>query len=230
MKAIFYIDGFNFYYLRTKQQPHHKWLNLKALADIIVPDGTTVERVNYYTAHVSGKLDPDAPRRQQLLFSALATVPEVNIVKGNFQYEQKWAGLVKPAQAKPDGYVWTQPEPEVVKIRHTEEKGSDVNLGVHLVRDGFVDAFDVAYVLTNDTDLVEPIRIVKEDLGKEVVMVAPCRYFMKGKYRVPVPSRSLFDASDRTHYIDDHELAASQFPRSIPRDGKKPVIRPDTWV
>lgn len=230
MKAIFYIDGFNFYYLRTKQQPHHKWLNLKALADIIVPAGTTVEQVNYYTAHVSGKLDSDAPRRQQLLFSALSTVPEIKIVKGNFQYEQKWAGLAKPAQAKPDGYVWTQPEPEVVKIRHTEEKGSDVNLGVHLVRDGFLGAFDVAYVLTNDTDLVEPIKIVSEELGKEVVMVAPCRYFLKGKYKVPVPSKTLFNVSNRTHYIDDHELAAAQFPRSIPRTGKKPVIRPDTWI
>ncbi|MEM1088439.1 MAG: NYN domain-containing protein, partial [Pseudomonadota bacterium] len=117
-----------------------------------------------------------------------------------------------------------------VKIKHTEEKGSDVNLGVHLVRDGFTDAFDVAYVLTNDTDLVEPIRIVTEEIGKEVVIVAPCRYFTKGKYRVPLPSKSLFAVSDRTHYIDDHELAAAQFPRSIPRLGKKPIIRPDSWV
>lgn len=64
MRAVFYIDGFNFYYLRTKQQPHHKWLNMKALADRLVPSGTVVSRVNYYTAPVSGKIDSDAPRRQ----------------------------------------------------------------------------------------------------------------------------------------------------------------------
>ncbi|HEX3443950.1 MAG TPA: hypothetical protein VHS80_04480 [Chthoniobacterales bacterium] len=37
--------------------------------------------------------------------------------------------------------------------RATEEKGSDVNLGVHLVRDAFKASFDEAAVLTNDTDL-----------------------------------------------------------------------------
>ncbi|PBC04162.1 NYN domain-containing protein [Mesorhizobium sp. WSM3860] len=38
-------------------------------------------------------------------------------------------------------------------------EGSDVNLGAYLVRDAFVDAFDVAYLVTNDTDLVEPITM-----------------------------------------------------------------------
>ncbi|WP_141245942.1 MULTISPECIES: NYN domain-containing protein [Mesorhizobium] len=33
----------------------------------------------------------------------------------------------------------------------TEEKGSGVDLGAHLVRDAFVDAFDLAYVVKNDT-------------------------------------------------------------------------------
>jgi len=230
MKAFFYIDGFNFYYLRTKKQPQYKWLNMKALADLIVPDGTTVSKVNYYTAHVSGKLDADAPRRQQLLFSAMATVPEIEIIKGRFFYEEKWAGLVQPPRAKPDSYVWNEPSPEVVWVKKAEEKGSDVNLGVHLVRDGFTDAYDVAYVLTNDTDLVEPIRIVQEEIKKPVVIVAPCRFFMKGKNKVPLPSRSLFNVSSSTHYIDDAELEKSQFPRSVLREGKKPIIRPDQWV
>lgn len=230
MRAVFYIDGFNFYYLRTKQQPQYKWLNMKALADIIVPAGTTVERVNYYTAHVSGKLDPDAPRRQQMLFSAMATIPEITIVKGRFLYEEKWAGLVHPAKAKPDTYVWAEPLPEVVWVKKAEEKGSDVNLGAHLVRDAYTNQFDQAYVLTNDTDLTEPIRIVTEDVGKPVTIVAPCRYFRKGQRRVPLPSKSLYDVSTSTHYIDDNELAASQFPKSVHRQGKKPILRPDTWV
>jgi hypothetical protein len=42
-----------------------------------------------------------------------------------------------------------------------------VNLGVHLVRDAFRRAFDVAAVLTNDTDLVEPMRIVTRELGMQ---------------------------------------------------------------
>lgn len=227
MRATFYIDGFNFYYRRTKQQPHHKWLNMKALADIIVPAGTTVTAVKYYTASVSGKVDHDAPRRQQALFAALETVPEISIYKGRFLYSEKWAGLVHPPRAKPEPYVWTQPPPEVVYVKKTEEKGSDVNLGVHLVRDGFLDLFDVAYVITNDTDLVEPIRIVTQEIGKQVCIVAPAR--SRGG-EAPIPAPSLEAVSSFKHYIDDTELAAAQFPNVVSRPGKPPIVKPATWV
>jgi uncharacterized LabA/DUF88 family protein len=230
MRAIFYIDGFNFYYLRTKRQPQFKWLNIRRLADQIVPQGTSVVAVNYYTASVSGKIDPDAPRRQQALLSALATVPTVNIFKGRFLYSEKWAGLAHPPQARPSTYQWGSPPPEVVRVKKSEEKGSDVNLGVHLVRDAFTNAFDVAYVLTNDTDLVEPLRIVRHEVGKPVCIVAPCRPFQERGRTIPVPAPSLAEVASFTHYIDDAELAASQFPNSIQRIGKKPVIKPTTWV
>jgi hypothetical protein len=100
MRAIFYIDGFNFYFLRTKNQPQFKWLNMKALADQIVPAGFTVERVNYYTAPVSGKVDHDAPRRQQKLLAALRTIPEIAIHNGKFLYSEKWSALIQPPQSE----------------------------------------------------------------------------------------------------------------------------------
>ncbi len=230
MRAIFYIDGFNFYYLRTKHQPHFKWHNLKALADNIVPEGTTVEKVKYYTAPVSGKLDSDAPRRQMCLLSALRTVDAIEIFNGRFLSQEKWSGLIKPARAKPNGYVWTQPEPDVVMVRKTEEKGSDVNLASHLVRDAFTDAFDIAYVLTNDTDLVEPMRIVKEEVGKKICIVAPNRPGRHSPRNIPIPAPSLMAVANFPHYIDDVELEASQFPKTVLRLGKKPISRPETWV
>jgi len=230
MRAIFYIDGFNFYYLRTKKQSHFKWLNLKALADLLVPADTNVVSVNYYTASVSGKIDPDAPRRQQALFSALATVQGIHIFKGRFLYSEKWAGLAMPPQARPLTYVWGNPPPEVVRVKKSEEKGSDVNLGVHLVRDAFTDRFDVAYVLTNDTDLVEPIRIVTQEVGKPVIMVAPCRPFQERGRTIPVPAPSLEKVATGVIYIDDQDLRQAQFPPNISRLGKKPISRPATWV
>jgi hypothetical protein len=202
-------------------------LNLKLLADNIVTAPTVVQKVKYYTAPVSGKLDADAPRRQQALFSALRTVPEIEIFNGRFLYTEKWAGLIHPPKAKPDTYVWNLPPPAVVYVTKTEEKGSDVNLGVHLVRDAFLDLFDVAYVLTNDTDLVEPIRIVTQEVAKQVCIVAPCR---PRNSRSPVPAPSLISVSSFTHYVDDAELAASQFPDVINRVGKKPVVKPPSWV
>lgn len=230
MRAIFYIDGFNFYYLRTKQQPQYKWLNMKDLADLIVPQNTIVTKLNYYTAPVSGKLDKDAPRRQSALFSAMRTIPEIEIVMGRFLYEEKWAALASPPRAKPDGYIWNDPLPEVVRVKKTEEKGSDVNLGVHLVRDAFTDAFDIAYVLTNDTDLIEPIRIVTQEVKKPVCVVAPCRYLSKGKHKIPVPSQSLLNVCSFTHYIDNADLQAAQFPNVVLRTGKKPIKKPEGWA
>ena len=37
----------------------------------------------------------------------------------------------------------------------TEEKGSDVNLAVHLLNDGWMNACDCAVVFTNDSDIAE---------------------------------------------------------------------------
>lgn len=230
MRARFYIDGFNFYYLRTRKQPHFKWLNLRVLAETIVPVGTTVDRVNYYTASVSGKIDVDAPRRQQALFSALSTEPKVAIHKGTFLYSEKWAGLVKPPMAKPNGYIWNMPYPDVVKVKKTEEKGSDVNLASHLVRDAFQGTFDVAYVLTNDTDLVEPIRIVTSEVHKTVVLIAPCRPFQSNGKTVIVPSRNLKNVASSVYYLDDRDLLVSQFPNPVFRAGKAPIHKPVTWV
>ena len=132
-----------------------------------------VERVNFYTARVSGKLSPGGPARQQAYLDALATVPEISVHYGNFLFSRKWAALVTPPQAKPLGYAWPAVLPALVRVEKAGEKGSDVNLACHLVRDALTNAFDVAVVLTNDTDLIEPIRIVRAEAGKIVGLLTP---------------------------------------------------------
>jgi hypothetical protein len=44
---------------------------------------------------------------------------------------------------------------------------SDVNLATHLLHDAHMGRFDVAVVISNDSDLLEPIKIVREHLGKK---------------------------------------------------------------
>jgi hypothetical protein len=95
-----------------------------------------------------------------LICGAILTLPKVAIHYGNFLVSQKWAGLVQPPDFRPPFTLPPGSGPQVAYVWKTEEKGSDVNLGVHLVRDAFRQAFDIAAVLTNDTDLVEPVRIV----------------------------------------------------------------------
>ena len=216
MRTFIYIDGFNLYFRLLKDRPALKWLNVKALSAAVLPAQNQISRVNYYTAHVSGRLDPDAPRRQKAYLGALQSVPEIAIHYGNFLSTEKWAGIVHPPKTKPP-VPFTPPFPDVIKVWKTEEKGSDVNLGCHLVRDAFQGSYDAAAVLSNDTDLVEPIRIVTQELGLPVGLIAP----------VPKPAASLKAVVSFVRHIRPSDLHHAQFPDPIP--GTR-IRKPVSWV
>jgi len=55
-----------------------------------LPPNCQIERINYYTAHISGRVDTDAPRRQDAYLRAISTLPNVVIHYGNFLVSQKW--------------------------------------------------------------------------------------------------------------------------------------------
>ena len=92
---------------------------------------------------------------------------------GNFLVTKKFAGLIQPPDFRPPFVLPPGAAPQVAHVWKTEEKGSDVNLGAHLVRDAALRVFDEAAVLTNDTDLVEPIRIVMQEFGLPVTLLTP---------------------------------------------------------
>lgn len=118
------------------------------------------------------------------------------------------------------------PSVDTLKVHvHTmEEKGSDVNLAVHLVNDAWKGAFEAAAVLSNDTDLVEPIRIVTQELKKPVVLLCPSP---KG-----VASSPLTKVATSTRQLNHAILKAAQFPDDVPiPPGKdwKPIKKPAGW-
>ena len=82
---------------------------------------------------------------------------------GEFRERLKDRPLAKP---RPGG-------PTYVRIRDTEEKGSDVNLATRLLVGGFTGDYEQAVVVSNDSDLAAPIRYVNNDLGLRVVVVNP---------------------------------------------------------
>lgn len=55
----------------------------------------------------------------------------------------------------------------MVEVWATEEKGSDVNLAVELVNDAWSGLYDLAVIVSNDSDLLQALRIVKRR-GKRV--------------------------------------------------------------
>ena len=154
MKANVYIDGLNLYYGALKNT-RFKWLNPARLCELILP-AFEVKRIEYFTALVRPRPDRrDRRIRQQVYLRALRTVPDLDIVLGRFLTSEVHMPVADYRSFR-TRYV------QVVK---TEEKGSDVNLASHMLRDGFRGGYDVAVLLKNDSDLIEPIRIVKEELG-----------------------------------------------------------------
>jgi uncharacterized LabA/DUF88 family protein len=221
MRTIVYVDGFNLYYRLLEKRPDLKWLNVKQLATRLLSQANQIVRIRYYTARVSGRVDPRAPARQQIYFDALATVPEISLHMGTFLATKKFAGLVHPPSFRPQlaGQL-PQPWPAVVRVHKTEEKGSDVNLASHLLLDAFQNNYDVAAVLSNDTDLVEPIRIATQELGKPVGLLTP----------VPNPNPQLQAVSTFIRRISHSDLAACQFPNPLTLTDGSQITKPATWV
>ena len=120
-----------------------------------------IRQIKYFTAMVKARInDPDKPLRQKTYLRALRTIANFEIVLGSFLSHE----VIMPLSPPNIGYA---------KVIKTEEKGSDVNLATHLLVDGFRDKYDLAVVVSNDSDLLEPIRFVRKELGKPVGLLNP---------------------------------------------------------
>ena len=155
LRTAVYIDGFNLYYWLKPLA--YRWIDLKALAlAAVAKPGMTYEvvAVKYYTARVSDtRADPTKATRQDTYIQALrATIPELTVCYGEFRRKKKWMPRVLDGDR-----IGAQ-----VQVWDTEEKGSDVNLAVDLLNDGWGNKYDLALVVSNDSDLERAVLTVKK--------------------------------------------------------------------
>lgn len=132
--------------------------------------GCDVLKVKYFTAHVDGREHADDPNRQQVYLRALkAKNPGViEIILGSFRTDAKRRRLAHAPRS-----FKNMATEQSVYIMQTEEKGSDVNLAVHLVNDAWMDEYDLALIISNDSDLIEGIKLVREHCHKHVAVANP---------------------------------------------------------
>ena len=152
--------------------------------------------------------DLNAPASQKLYLRALSTIPELSVHFGHFLVHQVTMPLVVPV-GDPQQYV---------KVIKTEEKGSDVNLATHLLHDAHMNKFDVAVVVSNDSDLLGPIKIVRNELNKKVGVLNPQKN----------PSRAILPHIDFIKQIRSGVLQASQFPKQL-SDARGLFTKPPGW-
>lgn len=207
LRVAVYVDGFNLYY-RGLRKTSYKWVNLQLLSEALLSKNDKITSIKYFTADVSPKSgDPEAPVRQQTYLRALRTIPNLTIHHGRFLSKTK----TRPLVSDPNTYV---------EVHDTEEKGSDVNLASHLLKDAFENHFDAALVFSQDTDLCEPIRVVFEDLKKVVGVV-----WMDGSN----PGKRHRKITSFIRHANPSVINRCQFPETVIGRGGMKIQRPKGW-
>lgn len=200
-RVIAYVDGYNLYYgLREKNWQRYYWLNIQALAmQLLKPDQMLVT-TKYFTTIVK---HPDERRRRQATFlEALQTLGDFHIYYGHF--------LSDTVVCRQCGHTY--------QTHH--EKMTDVNLAVELMADAFTDSFDLALLVSADSDLTGLVRTVRRLFGHKRIVVAfpPARV-----------SKQLQKAADGCTHISRNALAKSQFPDQVVKVDGHVLSRPVSW-
>lgn len=208
-KTIVYVDGFNLYYALKKEKA--KWLDISKLCERLLTDNEIVT-IKYFTARVKSRTgDLDIHVRQNIYLEALQTYPKVEVIYGHFLTNPVWM-----AKASDEG----RPLDQIKKVQviKTEEKGSDVNIATHLLIDGFQNRYDVAAVITNDSDLKLPVEKVKTVLKKTVGVICPQEK----------PSKELIKSASFFKTIKSSTYLECQLPDSIKLKNRT-IHKPKAW-
>ena len=233
-RIITYVDGFNLYHGAkelmgsSSNASTWKWLDLFRLSTKLCPNDEVV-KVKYFTARVKS-LNPKSStiNNQHAYLRALATQPHLETFLGQFDYRKSRMPLVNPPNLaryqvhRQFGLPLRRYEDGNISIPvwRTEEKATDVNLGSHLISDAFRDHFDTALVISNDSDLCEPIRLTTHDLGKKVIVVNP-----RGHRQQSV---SIKNVASEVRNLRAAALTASQLPHVL-HDEFGTIHKPEDW-
>ncbi len=154
-KVQCFIDGFNLYHaIHDLKLNHLKWVNLKALTNIFLQRSEFLSEVHYFSA-IAHHRGVDSISRHTTYLDALKA-HGITVHLGNFKK--------KSMSCRNCGNNW----------KTHEEKESDVNLAIQLVHQAHIDGFDKAYVLTADSDLLPPMRLIKQIFpNKEIHVLFP---------------------------------------------------------
>ncbi len=199
-RVISYVDGYNLYYgLRDQKMQRFYWLNIQKLAQQFIKPHQTLISTKYFTTVVK---TPESKRLRQMEFlDALKTLHNFSIYFGHF--------LSDTIICRQCGHTYIT----------NHEKMTDVNISVELMKDAFEDRFDVAFLMSADSDLVPTIHAVRQLFkNKRVVAIFP-----PGRFSIAIKK-----VANGVLHISHLELAKSVFPDEVVKDG---VImhRPARW-
>jgi uncharacterized LabA/DUF88 family protein len=200
-RVIVYIDGFNLYFgLLDAGFQNCKWLNIRALVENIKQPNQEIIEIKYFTSRVSN--DPDKQKRQTTYVEALESV-DIKIFYGHYQSDR--------TECKLCGNIWPT----------YHEKMTDVNIATQMLLDAYQDKFDMAMLISGDSDLVPPMKAIHELFTKKRVFVA----FPPKRHNSSV---ALIAKGSIT--IGRKKLVDSQFANEVQKKDGYILRKPKDWI
>jgi hypothetical protein len=155
-RVAVYIDGFNLYHaIDNLCEPHLKWVNLWQLGERLMPNRTQYRLVRAYYVSAIRQPGSDKGKRHQQYVNALR----------HFGVECELSHFIsETVSCNKCANTWQDPH----------EKESDVNLALAVFDDASRDVFELAYLITADSDQAATARMMKSRFpAKQLVSVAP---------------------------------------------------------
>ena len=199
-RVLAFIDGFNLYFGMREAGFHHcRWLDVKRLVQSLLQPNQELVGVKYFTSRVSN--NPDKQKRQSTYIDALEST-KIEIFYGNYQDGT--------AECKRCGHVW----------RTAKEKMTDVNIATAIIVDAFADKYDMAMLISGDSDLTPPIKAVHKLFPQKRVFIAfpPKRH-----------NSSMAIVAKGSFIIGRKKLMDAQFDEEVISNTGKKKKRPLEW-
>jgi uncharacterized LabA/DUF88 family protein len=202
-RVAVYVDGFNLYFgLKEAGFKRYYWLDVAELARNLLKPGQALEAVHYFSARIrsNGRNTQDR-ERQNTYLEALET-QDVQCQYGHY--------IEKKRQCRKCQATW----------QDYEEKMTDVNIAIQLLEDAMDDRFDMALLITGDSDLVTPIQRIRQRASEKRIIVA---------FPPKRSSNELKRCANGFLNIGEDKLRASQLPSIIKKPDGFELIRPSRW-
>ena len=199
-RVIAYIDGFNLYFgIKEAGFENCKWLDIKKLVlNLLQPNQLLVD-VKYFTSRVNNA--PDKQKRQATYIEAVEA-SGVTIFYGHYQSNT--------TTCRNCFATWVT----------YNEKMTDVNIATQIMVDAYADNYDMAFLVSGDSDLVPPIRLVHELFKQKRVFAAfpPKRH-----------SHSISFVAKGSISIGRKKLLDAQFAEKIMKKDGYELSKPFEW-
>ena len=180
-RAVFFIDGNNWYHAARKIRINSSTLDYPRFAQKLSLDIRDVHEIRYYVGKVKGNL---TLARNQERFLATIKKQGVKVILGRVERKQERhsANQIRKGLENILSSYGDRIKPPAVLSRLTElarrdtysytEKRVDVNIAIDMVSMAMKNEFDVAYLVSADGDFVPAVEAVRE-LGKKVFTATP---------------------------------------------------------